>query len=247
MRKKITLFILPLLIFVCCNKEFENRCFEKQGDIKVDARTIDSFNRVDIWGVFDIELAQDTFEHIDVRCGENLFPYIETTVEENTLNIYEYVNCKWSREYVRPKVTVYFRDLIHLRNKATCNIYSRDTIYLNHITIYLRNELAEMDLTMNANSILCIGSYTTTGKYYLSGKCNHLAVEVYNATEFDFSKLIAKKSTVLSNSIGNVDVYVTDLLSTKLYNSGNIRLAYQPDSIDIIDNSGSGKIIPFKE
>lgn len=242
--KKHLLYILILLSTFGCNKEFNNRCFENEGEITTVIVPLEKYSRVITWGMFDIFLKQDTTHYMEIETAENLIPYIETKFENNFLEIYDNINCEWSRKYVRTKITLHFEDLTYFKNKASCNLKTIDTIHGNRILIYARYDLADMDLCLDASHIFFKGAFTATGKYFLRGKCNTLEIEIHNGTILDASELESNYAEIYQNSIADVKANVSDVLDASILDVGNIILPYEPDSINIVEtNRKAGFVI----
>lgn len=243
MKQTFLYVIISLILLSACNKDYNNNCFDKQGEISTEVRILEEFENIIIWGVFDIFLKQDTTNYVIVETNENLFPFIETSIENNTLNLYDNVNCKWSRKYYNTKMTIHFKNLSFIKNNVTCNINSIDTIFSNDIYIYARSELAEMNLILIVDRFQFSGSHTTSGKYYFSGKCNNFVVRAFSAIQIYAQSLQTENAYIYQHSIGDIFADVRLSLDAYFYNSGDIYLKQSPEKVTIKEQSGNGKVI----
>ncbi|MFC2137585.1 GIN domain-containing protein [Bacteroidota bacterium] len=240
--KKTLIYILSILSFAC-NKEFNNNCFENQGDVISEYRELDDFSKIYVRGVFDVIIEQDTTYYSIIEAPENVIPYLETTIENNILNIYDNVKCKFSREYFRPIITIHCKNLTKIKNKEACYIKTNDTIFCDYILISATYKLGEMDLCLKANKIDFIGSNIAFGRHKLSGICNNLYIEAHNALKIDAQSLETFNASIFQNSIADIKLNVINSLEASILSNGNILLENWPDSLLIIDDSGKGEII----
>ena len=240
---KILIYILTIIFLLSCDKGFNNNCFENQGEVVLYKRELNPFSKIFIRGVFDIYLEQDTSYYTIIEAPENTIPYIETTIDNNILNIYDNVNCKFSREYIRPKMTIHFVKIDYIKNKEACYIKTIDTILCNSILISATYQLGEMDLCINANNISFIGSFIAFGNHKLSGICNNLHIEAHNALKIDALSLETFNASIIQNSIADIKLNVSNKLEVSILNKGNILIENWPDTKNISEKSGTGEII----
>lgn len=242
MKVKWTILFL-LFALISCNKEFENKCFEKQGEIITEQRILENFTSIHIESVFDIYLIQDTGCFVEVQSYENLMPYIETVVEKGNLHLYDNVNCKWSREFGRTKLNIHFRNLQFLKPIETCFIKSVDTIFSNNFDVYIRTEIADVELTLRSNRISFITSNTSSGNYYIKGICDFFNLRTFNGSVIYADSLEAYDAKVHHNSIGNAYLNVDHNIEVEILNKGNLILSDSVDSINYISQTGKGSVI----
>ena len=236
------IYIGIVCLLFSCTKEYENNCFDQQGEIKTEIRELEPFTSLQVYDVFNIYLKQDTICYIEIEASENYIPYITSGINNGSLCLYNNIECRWSREYTGINITVHFVNLTFIKNHETCLIESLDTIRGNKINFYVRAPLAEMNLVFNCNHLEFSTSYTTAGKYVLRGKTGLLQMGIHNSSVIDAQDMIAQNAKIFQNSIGDMKVNVINTLDAEIWSKGNILVYNQPGEVVLL-KEGKGNLI----
>ena len=98
--------LITLIIFQSCFYD-DSEKISGNGNVVKQDREVSSFNSINASGVFNIYFAQGDKESLVVEADENLIPYLETKVEDNTLfiDVKKHINIIYRRSY-RMKLTI---------------------------------------------------------------------------------------------------------------------------------------------
>ena len=241
MKIKISLaicFTIVALLTITCDSD---KCFYSTGKEISTIINTDTFKVIEIRGLFDVELAQDTTYYVEGNGGENVISNIEASVKKDTLTLYNYNSCFWMRKYKKPLVRIHFSDIDRVNVYESSYIFSKDSI-TNNLYITFQTMMAQCDLTINNNWVFFYVHHFTSGKYVFRGKTKDLSYYDFYSSLVDASELKAETATIENYSITDNKVWVTDRLTAKIFNRGNI--LYKGNPQIIIDTLAStGRVI----
>lgn len=216
--KKYIYISMLFLLFIGCEVD---RCFKKVGDEKMLTEHYDSIAVLQIMGIFDVELVQDTVYYIEAIAPEEVLKGIDFEFDTNTLSCYNYNSCFWRHEFDRPLIRVHFLDLYDVDVYESSYLFSNDSITTS-IRLSVRCGLAEADLVFNNETIQFYINKTSGGRYNFSGKTGYAYLINHNAGLYDMSELEAIAMRARNHSVVDMKVNVVDRLTVEIHNSGNV-------------------------
>lgn len=234
----LLVLIVFTLVLVSCEKE---KCFYSAGQSETQILITDTFSHIAVWGLFDIELVQDSAYFVEGVAGKNIISHIDAKMLEDTLNLYNHNSCFWLRDYKRPLIRIHFTDIRHIDVHETAFIYSTDSIGDN-FSIFFRGGMGETNLILNNQMLFVVPYGTTGGKYVFRGKTQQLSLNNPYTCTVDASQLQAVNVNIDQKSISDARVWAIEKLTVKILNRGNIYYKGNPEII--IDSlSSTGKLI----
>lgn len=237
MRKIVTLMFWALLslTFLQCKKD---GCFYSTGEYTSKILVDNPFDTIEVWGLFNVELVQDTTCFVEALGGSNVVDRVEAEIVYSSLSLYNYNNCFWYRDYEKVHLRIHFEDIKRILVHQTSLVYSVDSITDNFI-MEIRGAMAEADLVLNNGHIFFLGYMETGGLYKFRGKSENIRLEGYYTSVVDASELKSVTAEIRNYSISDYKVWVTDELKVQIHNRGNVYLKGSPDIVfDSINSSG---------
>jgi hypothetical protein len=235
----IIIFTLAILQFSCNS----DRCLYSAGKNVTEILSVDSFTTMNINGIFDVELVQDTTYYVEGVAGENVIDNIEAQVTNDTLNLNNCNHCFWFRDYKRPLIRVHSPNLIRINMYEASYLFSTDTI-TSRFSLAMVSRMGEVNLIVNNDEVFEYTYTLTGGRFIFRGKTKFLNIQGYYTSLFDASGLVAKKAFIKNVSIVDYKVWVTDELSVAIYNRGNV--LYKGDPQIIIDTlTSTGRVLKY--
>jgi hypothetical protein len=239
---RLVYWVVFIVIFSQCRKD---GCFYSSGEQTTRILSENFFNTVEVWGLFNVELVQDTVYYVEANGGVNVVDRLEAVVVNDSLSLYNYNNCFWYRDYEKVHIRVHFKDIKRILVHETSMVYSVDSITDNFI-LEIRGDLAEADLVLNNGHIFFLGYMQSGGKYTFRGKSENIRLDGYYTSVVDASELKSEVAEIRNYSISDYKVWVTDELKVQIHNRGNVYLRGNPDIVFDSINS-TGKLIPLDE
>lgn len=230
------------LLFSTCEID---RCLQSAGHEVNQVFELDTFDVLEIAGVFDFELVQDTSLYMEVITGENILNHIEVDNSNDSLVIYNYNKCAWFKGYKRPHIRLHFPELERINVLESCYLFSRDTI-TSKMRIAIKTNLAETNLILNSEGLFFITYNSTGGVYKFSGKVEKMYMAGHYNNINDASELQVNYAEVINKSITDYKVWVDKRLDVTLLNTGNIYYKGNPE-INIDSVRSTGKLIPLND
>lgn len=244
---KYTFLILILLPVGCEQDTFMEGCFKSAGKNTAEVRILDAYDSVFIDDVFDICLVNDTNHQVIIETGENMLPFIKTTVKNNTLHLENTSRCRWMRDYKRPVLYISAKGLYEIYINTASNVYSNDTIEGNRLRIWALSKLCEISLLLNYDQVRLKSSHATVADIRLGGYTRFLVLWTYHGCRIDATGLKTKSVLAKNHGIGDFKITATRRIEAHLFNSGNIYYIGNPEQVEIVTKESSGSLIKLDE
>ncbi|MCK4919765.1 MAG: DUF2807 domain-containing protein [Bacteroidales bacterium] len=235
-RNKITPFIILFLFtFLGSCVDISWGCVEGNGRIVSEERSIGDFEEIVSSGSFVVEVKLSSQTGIWIETDENLLPYIETSIQGNTLVLEtKSARCIRSREAI-----IIYVDAINiekLKLSGSGVIYC-DNVVGEDFEVVLPGSGKISCLGLDVNYLIAslpgsgeieVGGYATISEYTLSGSGLIKGID-----------LITEKCYASIPGSGNIYTTVTNLLDYSISGSGNLYYKGSPEIIGDITGSGN--------
>ncbi|PLX09764.1 MAG: hypothetical protein C0596_00310 [Marinilabiliales bacterium] len=176
--KIIFLILFTIIILTSCNTD-DNRCFKSNGEIKTVETPINYFNKIIIESDLEIYIENSSESSITIIAGENLIPYIEYSVVNNTLIIEDNNGCDFLRKDIKPIIILKTPVIEEITINQACDLKTtaNDTLKFDNLSIQTWAGIFTSDLNIYCDSLF-FRCHATTGDYTLKGDCNY--AYIYN-------------------------------------------------------------------
>ncbi|NBC84392.1 MAG: hypothetical protein GVY19_13575 [Bacteroidetes bacterium] len=243
---KIVFIVAALQCFVSCKKD---KCLIDPGEVDSLQLDIGSFRGVKFFGLFDVELIQDTVKKIIVQGPEKMLSNIRTEWESgdvhNRIRIYDENSCYWMRNYERMMVYVHSDTLRSVVLQGACKVTSRNTIHSPGIAIIALTDINEVNVNLHTNDLLFYNNGAVGGIYEFSGYAKKSHIYGYANARVVLNNFITDTCDVIHNSVANFHFDMQGPIGLSLQNTGHFYY-YRDNPITIIEKSGSGTIKQVK-
>lgn len=150
----IFLAIFYLAILSGCKKENSCDCIKRTGDIIMDNRTLNDFDKIIVEDNLNVFITEDSIFRVTVEAGENIAPLIKTEVVEGVLFIRNKNRCNWARSYKKPLNVYVTMPLVrYITSDGTGDIKSLNTITTNIVDLQIKNS-GNIELTVSNERVL---------------------------------------------------------------------------------------------
>jgi hypothetical protein len=208
-------------------------------------RSFDPYHSIWTYGIFDIQLVEDTTWKVIAKGKRNLINNLTYVQENRKIVVEEKKQNQWYRGTEKPQLEFHFKNLRYFRIEEPSCLSSPDTIHSDNLKIIIANELSSVDLTIDAGSFYLENWTTNTGTYAISGKCQNLHVRLFGSGEFKATHLNARHAVMENHSIANGYLFVRDTLKVYSLSKGDVYYTGNPEKI-IFKRQGSGRLIQMQ-
>lgn len=235
------LFIVSILIVLCsCGKE--SSCFKDTGKIIIEQRVISSdVTTIKTKDNIDIIISQSAEPSLRIEAGENLVPYINTTISGGELSISSDNKCSLFRNYDTPIIVyVSLPNLTKIDYTGQGIITSSGILNFPDLKFETRNGTGSINLELNSNDISVI-QHTGPADITISGATNNLyAYSGENGWQF-LNNLNANFVHVNNAGTGDIILTANSTLLVELTSLGNIDY-YGSPAVTVSVHTGSGEL-----
>ena len=238
--KMIYLFLgtfTMLMIFNNCEGIFN----KDERDIISEEMMLNSFKHINIYGIYNVVLKQDTIHKLIIEGVEDFIADIEARVENDTLIIRD-IHKNLFRIEERPTLYLHFTDIKYLWTINPVNVTNEDTLKLDWFYYYPIGEIGEAYLTVQCNFFGMDNSANTLGRFFIRGTAQ--TARFYNryGSSIYADSLKSQVVQVYNESVGDVYVYADELLRVFIWGPGNIYYSGEP-VVQIIEKRSSGMVL----
>lgn len=220
-----TLLLLVLFFQVSSCKKAENRsCWKTAGTKITKIIPLPAFHEMELHQRMKIELIQDTADFLEIVAGENLVNFIDWTVSDAKLEVWNNNKCPYLR-YKNGDVTlrIHFVELSMLTYWGSELLTNIDTIHTNHLDVLMNDGAGDLSLSVQANTIN-IQNPHGFANLFLKGSCSYLRLDIDGNGCFDSREMQVQDSISVMYASNGRSFLSTDQLKIKaeLSNSGDI-------------------------
>lgn len=218
--------------FYACQKPLD------AGQVIVEDRVLaDSVTTIQANGSFDVYITQDTNYDVRVEAGENVMPYIYTSLSGNELRIDERAHHFIRNRTVRVYVSASYIDEIEL--KGSGDIYG-EHLLSNQVFVKLQGS-GNIDLDFDLLTTLT-ANLDGSGDIDVTGIANDCNIELDGSGNINCKNLSTQDVFVDLDGSGDIRVTALTSLVCNISGSGDVYYWGNPPSVST-NNSGSGNII----
>ena len=229
-------FLSALLAFSSCSKG---------NDPLTVKENLAAFHTIEIDGVYEIILIQDTISSISITGTEKQIDKSVYSVSDSVLS----VSTGHTGDYLHPKnenirITIHIRNLKRINIHETCKIVSYDPIGNpnDEIGIVVDTKLADIDLNLGCRTFYYWNNPNGT-KLKLKGDVQELKIWNAGLAQVNSTGLNAEYVLCENGSLGDCQVRAAQKLEYSITNRGNIYYYGNPAEIVVGIHSSDGKLI----
>lgn len=237
MKQRVLVLIVLVSIISSCNY-VGGKKIRGNGNMKVENRTISSFDAVYVSGNTDIYVKQDSIFSVRVEADENLMEYIITELDGSTLKIRsrDGVNLKSSRSI---KVYVSAPTFKHFKASGACDIFSENKITSSEAIAINISGASDVKMDLMAPQIET--DLSGAGSLTLSGQTKDFKVDGSGSTDIKCFDLLAENVDVKISGAGNANVFASVKLDLRISGAADVRYKGNPTVNKQISGAGSVK------
>ena len=206
------------------------------GNVTKEQRDVDSFDKINVTRGLNVYLSPGDVPKIIVEADENLLDYIETEVNDKTLNITSSALIRRSKSM---KVFVTTTKLSKIHASAGSNVNSEDLISCGDLDISasagsnIKLQIDAEDIEVSASA----GSNIT-----LEGNASEAELKASSGSNIKAEKLKANECNARTSSGANIWIKVTNELDGRASSGGNVFYSGNPKRTNIEKSSGGNVI-----
>lgn len=232
--KQLTFFGMLLFAATSCYDDFTIR---GNGIAASQGRSVSSFNTVKSAGDFEIHITKGDETEVLINAEENIIPYIETSVSDNTLLV-DIPGWHNVRNHLPMKVFITMPALEGVKQSGSGDI-TTDYFECGKMELFISGS-GSISTAVDAEIIEA--SISGSGRMKISGDANQSDLSISGSGNIDSYDLVVNDCNAHISGSGNLQVNVIKTMVAKISGSGSIYYVGNPTIQTNI--SGSGKIIP---
>jgi hypothetical protein len=231
-RVLILIAAVSITLFSSCRRF---RCVKGTGNVRTETRKMTDFTKVDISGGYKVTLKQDSTQSISITTDDNLFKYIETTIEGGTLKVHSRKNICSSGETT---VIIGVKNLDGIDASGAVEVRSEGRLNTKDLSIDLSGS-TKIDLDLNAANVRTGGSGST--EIYLKGQAASHEVDLSGSGKIEALDFVVGKYKISTSGASECKINVLNELDVHTSGASDISYRGNPAKVNN-DQSGASSI-----
>lgn len=221
MRKMLLILAFGAMVLPATGKTQDNKRTEIVGSGNVITRdvAVNSFNQLNVSGVFNVILAQGSKEAVKIEAEDNLQELVQVNGEGSTLTVSmkKDVNIKHSKKM---NVYITFKQLKGLDLKTVGNVTTTGTLNFDDLQ-FNNKSVGNVTLKLSARSVNLENK--SVGNLDLEGKADNAVVKNKSVGNFNAANFVVQTMDIDNNGIGNAEVNAEKNLKLKSSGLGKVK------------------------
>ncbi len=213
---------------------------EGNGNVKKETRDAGAFSAVNSSGSWDVMIAYGTDQSIQLEGDENLLPYIETKVENGTLQIKSKKNVNLRH---KNKITIYvtLSRLTGIGLSGSGDIIGNGKFSNDGSTKFRLSGSGNIKMSVYKLKDVEV-SISGSGNIQLSGTAEMVNAKISGSGNAECTNLVTDEVSASISGSGNIKVQANKRLEASISGSGNIY--YKGAASDVQKRvAGSGRVV----
>ena len=236
--KNISLLLL-LFIFISCDNDKVNDCFQSSGSIISKYILVPDFTKIKVNRDIELVLKDGPIQKVLIETGENLLNDVNVEVVNSQLILTDNNTCNFVRDYNITKVYVTAPNIDEIKSSTQFKISSQGVLSYPLIKVLSENfndssiiAVGEVSLNLNSQEVRVVANNLTS--FMFSGVTDVLNVNFAAGDGvFDGANLIANTVSVSHRGTNDIIVNPQEELSGKLVSTGNLISVNQPPEVNV--------------
>lgn len=240
-RRAHSLLLVGVLLLSGCEKDQLDDCITSAGPMRIEARSIGDFHKVELHDRVDLVLEERATGTVSVEAGRNLLGQVETEVRDGMLIISNRNTCNWVRSF-KPRITVRvpIEQAGFLILKGTGNVSSTSTVRRGEFRIEQGGGQGTAVIDVDVDTCVA-GLHSGAGNVVYTGRAGLAFLYSAGMGPIDASGLEAERVLVNNSGVTDIRCRAMQEMDAQIYNAGNIYYSGSP----LITSQllGSGQLI----
>ncbi|MCO4807003.1 MAG: DUF2807 domain-containing protein [Flavobacteriales bacterium] len=225
--KNIFSLLIALVLLSSCGETITG-----DGNVTTEERAIDSYNTLDVSGVFEIVLMPGE-PKVVIETDENIHEHIDTKVEGGTLHITANNKILDAEALL---LTVYYRDIDEVSISGACELASSGAVTGDRLELDISGGAeAELALDVDFFSIDLSGA----AELEVRGLADKVEFDLSGAAEISAFDLQVKEAYIDISGASEVEISVSEVLEVEISGAGQVDYKGDPNIKSDISGAGS--------
>ncbi|HEX7846982.1 MAG TPA: head GIN domain-containing protein [Chitinophagaceae bacterium] len=192
-------------------KDNDKKKIEGSGNVVTKNITVQSFDQLDVSGVFSVQLTQGSKEELKIEADDNLQEYFEVKNEGSKLSVGMKKDVNYSTKS-KMKVYITFKKLSDLDLKTVGNVSSSGNLNFDKLDIDNKS-VGNVDLDITAQSVKIDNK--SVGNVKLSGKADNVIIKNKSVGSIEAANFAVQTMDIDNNGVGSAEVNAAKELKVK--------------------------------
>lgn len=211
------------------------RCVKGNGNVRTETRKMAGFTKVDISGGYKVTLKQDSSESISITTDDNLFKYIETTINGGTLRIHSRRNVCSSGETT---IIIGVKNLDKISASGAVEVRSVGRLTVQDLNFDLSGS-TKIDMELYAGRVRTNASGST--EVYLKGQAASHEIDLSGSGKVEALDFVVGKYKIGTSGASECKINVLNELDVHTSGASDIQYRGNPTKVNN-DQSGASSI-----
>lgn len=233
--RKITIFILLICLSAISCVFNDRERIRGNGILTTETLNYADFNSVKSYGFFDIYLETGNDFKVEMEGDENILPYIDIYVENNTLHIRSKRNVSLNPEH---DVKIYIDAPVFklVSSSGSGDIKSTAQVLASDEIKFQVNGSGDIEVNVDAPTV--VAEINGSGDAELRGNCRYFDGSIKDSGDIKAGNLKAEDVKIFIAGSGDAEVFASIALDVTIRGSGGVKYSGDPKITQSVIGSG---------
>ena len=206
---------------------------DKDSPLNEEERTCEPFNAIDISGNIELNIKNDSVQHLTVSAPDDYLSKVITKVENGVLHIYA------DHIFLNRTITVNLsaNSIRSIKASGACQINTESALVTPEFKLELMGA-SQADLDLQVAGI-CNFDLKGASQVDVSGNCQWLKIDGMGACQIDAEEFIAKNADIKVTGASHANIYATEKLDANALGASEIDCKGSPKNVNKFTHVGS--------
>jgi hypothetical protein len=224
--------VTSVTLFSSCRRF---RCVKGNGNVRTETRKMGDFHKIDISGGYKVTLKQDSTESVSITTDDNLFKYIQTTIEGGTLRVHSRRNVCGSGETT---IIIGVKNLDKISASGAVEVRSDGRLTVQDLNFDLSGS-TKIDMELYAGKVRTDASGST--EVYLKGQAASHEIDLSGSGKVEALDFVVGKYKIGTSGASECKINVLNELDVHTSGASDIQYRGNPTKVNN-DQSGASSV-----
>ncbi|MFK7747599.1 MAG: head GIN domain-containing protein [Kordia sp.] len=230
-------FLFITILFISCDKEDINDCFQSSGSIISEVVTIADFSKIEVGENITLVIKEGEQHELEIETGANLINDVAAKVVGETLFLSDNNNCNYFRDYGITTIYVTTPTLTQIRSKTQFEVRSDGMLTFPNLELisenFTNNNAASGDFKLQVQNQELKIVFNNLSNLFISGSTEEFIISFPGGNaRVEAADFIAKTAIISSRGSNDIIINPQQKLSGNIYGTGDVIAVNRPPTID---------------
>lgn len=232
-------FLLITILFISCDKDDANDCFQTSGSIISEAVIVADFSKIEVGEDIVLVVKEGATHEVKIETGANLINDVEVKVVGETLFLADNNDCNYFRDYGITTIFVTAPNITEIRSNTQFEVRSEGILTFPNLELISENFTTESAASGNFNLQVQNQElkivFNNLSNLFISGSTDKFVISFPGGNaRVEAAGFMAETAIISSRGSNDIIINPQQELLGDIYGTGDVIAVNHPPTVDFI-------------